>query len=132
MALAPGAGVSVVSRASPEDRMQAVAALTASGYVCCVTGNGPGDVAAMRTAAAWGAGLGVVLEGGGRTRGVTDTARNAARLVLRHGDLAALASCLCDARRLYSGVCAAAVHALASHLALALLWPGLLLFLSCL
>lgn len=102
-----------------------MAALQGCGYVCAVTGNGPGDVAAMRTAA-----IGVVLEGGARggrrIAGVTDVARGAAGLVLREGDLAALASCLEGARRLLWGTRAAVMHTVACHLTLALLWPLLM------
>jgi magnesium-transporting ATPase (P-type) len=58
--------------------------------------------------------------------GVTDMARGAAGIVLRDGDLAALAACIKRARRLYAGVQVAAAHALACHVSLALLWPPLL------
>jgi Ca2+-transporting ATPase len=126
-AMTPREAVAVVCRASPEDRTQAVAALEADGYVAAVTGNGAGDVAAMRQAAASGAGLGVVLEGapGSELKGVTDMARGVARLVLREGDLGSLAACLREARRLYAGTQSAAAHALACHLALCVLWPML-------
>ncbi|WP_260743080.1 cation-translocating P-type ATPase [Mycobacterium sp. SMC-2] len=88
------AGVQVFARVSPEQKVQIVAALQASGQAVAMVGDGANDAAAIRMA---GVGIGVSGRGSSAARGAAD-------IVLTDDDLGVLLDALVEGRGMWGGV----------------------------
>lgn len=101
----------IVARAQPADKLRIVEALTASGAVVMVTGDGVNDAPALRAAA-----VGVAMGRAG-----SDAAREAADVVLTNDSFATLVDSVREGRRLFDNFRKAIRFYLAVKLALILI-----------
>lgn len=102
------ASTSVFARITPEHKLHIVRALQAQGAVVAVTGDGVNDAPALREAA-----IGVAMGKGG-----TDSAREAADLVLADDNFATVTVAVEAGRRLYANLRKAVRYYLAAKVAL--------------